>query len=53
VREAKVKRQQRARMANWGFAGLREFIFYKAALKGVVVVLIDPYNTSPQCSAAA
>lgn len=46
----KAKRHQRARMANWGFAELRELICYKAALKGVAVVLIDPRNTSRQCS---
>lgn len=46
----KVKRHQRARMANWGFAELRELICYKAALKGVAVVLVDPRNTSRQCS---
>jgi IS605 OrfB family transposase len=45
-----AKRHQRARMANWGFAELRELICYKAALKGVAVVLIDPRNTSRQCS---
>ena len=46
----KANRHQRARMANWGFAELRELICYKAALKGVAVVLIDPRNTSRQCS---
>jgi IS605 OrfB family transposase len=45
-----AKRHQRARMANWGFAELRGLIEYKAALKGVAVVLIDPRNTSRQCS---
>ena len=45
-----AKRHQRARMANWGFAELRGLIEYKAALKGVAVVLIDPRNTSRGCS---
>lgn len=45
----KANRHQRARMANWGFAELRELIEYKAALKGVAVVMIDPRNTSRQC----
>lgn len=45
----KVKRHQRARQANWGFAELRELIEYKAALKGVPVVFVDPRNTSRQC----
>ena len=46
----KAKRRQRARMANWGFHELRELIVYKAALKGVAVVLVDPRNTSKGCS---
>lgn len=45
-----AKRRQRARMANLGFYELRSLITYKAALKGVAVVLIDPRNTSKQCS---
>jgi len=45
-----VKRRQRTRMANWGFHELRELIAYKAALKGVAVVLVDPRNTSKGCS---
>jgi IS605 OrfB family transposase len=45
-----VKRRQRARMANWGFHELRQLIVYKAALKGVAVVLVDPRNTSKGCS---
>ena len=45
-----VKRHQRARMANWGFAQLRSLIEYKAALKGIPVVLIDPRYTSQQCA---
>jgi putative transposase len=49
-RRVKANRHQRARMANWGFAELRGLICYKAALAGVAVVLIDPRNTSRQCS---
>lgn len=45
----KAKRHQRARMANWGFAELRDLICYKAALKGVAVVLVDPRDTSRRC----
>jgi IS605 OrfB family transposase len=45
-----VKRRQRARMANWGFHELLELIVYKAALKSVAVVLVDPRNTSKRCS---
>ena len=46
----KVKRRQRARMANWGFHELRTLIVYKATLKGIAVVLVDPRNTSRGCS---
>lgn len=49
-KRVQVKRHQRARIANWGFAELRSLIEYKAALKGVAVVTIDPRNTSRQCS---
>jgi IS605 OrfB family transposase len=45
-----AKRRQRARMANWGFHQLKSFVVYKAALAGVPVVLVDPRDTSRQCS---
>src|SRR5262249_50075869 len=41
---------QRDKMAKWSFAELRTFIEYKAAIKGVEVVAIDPRNTSKGCS---
>jgi transposase len=37
-------------MANWGFHQLKSFVVYKAALAGVPVVLVDPRDTSRQCS---
>ena len=45
----KARRQQRPRHANWGFAQLRQFVTYKAALVGVPVILVDPRHTSQQC----
>ena len=45
-----VKGHQRARMANWGFHELRSLIVYKAMLKGIAVVFVDPRNTSRGCS---
>ena len=45
-----ARRRQRARMANWGFHQLKSFVVYKAALTGVPVVLVDPRDTSRQCS---
>jgi IS605 OrfB family transposase len=44
------RRQQRAKMAGWSFYQLRIFIEYKARLIGVVVVTVDPRNTSRTCS---
>lgn len=46
----KVRKRQRNRFANWGFAQLQKFIEYKAIREGVKVEFIDPRNTSRQCS---
>ena len=35
---------------NWSFHQLQQFIEYKARLRGVEVVYIDPYATSKKCS---
>ncbi len=42
-------RRQRARLHNWAFGQLRQFIGYKAARVGVPVVFVDPANTSRAC----
>ena len=47
---AKANKEQRKRLHNWGFAELRGFIEYKARKAGVPVFVIDPRNTSRQCS---
>lgn len=44
-----IRRQQRARQANWAFFQLRAFIEYKARLAGVEVIPVDPRNTSRTC----
>ena len=44
-----VRRSQRRRHLSWSFAQLRAFVEYKAAEKGVPVVLVDPRNTSRTC----
>ncbi|MGH7743244.1 MAG: RNA-guided endonuclease InsQ/TnpB family protein [Candidatus Dormibacteria bacterium] len=44
-----VRRRQRARHSNWGFHQLRAFLTYKATLSGVVLVAVDPRNTSRTC----
>jgi IS605 OrfB family transposase len=45
-----ARRRQRARLANWGFHQLATFVRYKAMLAGVPVMMVDPRNTSRQCS---
>lgn len=46
-----ARRPQRARLHNWPFAQLRAFLGYKAALKGLPVILVDPAYTSQTCPA--
>lgn len=46
-----ARRRQRARLANWSFHQLAAFIRYKAAMAGVPVLLVDPRNSSRECSA--
>jgi putative transposase len=45
-----VGKRQRRVLSSWAFFQLRAFIAYKAALAGVRIVLVDPRNTSRQCS---
>ena len=49
IREAKVRRKQRAKHANWSFFDLRQKLTYKAQLQGVPVILVDPKYTSQLC----
>ncbi|HLO32323.1 MAG TPA: transposase [Anaerolineales bacterium] len=51
IREAPVKRKQRAKHANWSFYQLRQYITYKAERAGIPVILVDPHNTSRTCPA--
>ena len=46
-----ARRAQRARLANWSFGQLLEFLTYKAKRAGVPMVAVDPRNTSKKCSA--
>ena len=39
----------RARLSNWAFRQLREFIAYKAKRAGVPVIFVDPRHTSKGC----
>jgi putative transposase len=46
-----VRRADRARHSGWGFWQLVAFILYKARLVGVAVEIVDPRNSSRECSA--
>jgi len=46
-----VRKAQRRVQHSWAFHQLRSFIEYKARLAGVLVVLVDPRNTSRTCPA--
>jgi IS605 OrfB family transposase len=45
-----VRKAQRSDLHSWAFHQLRSFVTYKAALAGVPVALVDPRNTSRECS---
>ena len=49
TRRVTVSRQQRAKHGSWAFAQLRTFVEYKAKLRGVAVILVDPRDTSRTC----
>jgi putative transposase len=44
-----VGRSERSRHSKWAFSELRRFIEYKAKLRGVPVIVVDPKNTSREC----
>ncbi len=45
-----VRRSQRDRHSKWAFGELRSFVTYKAKREGVPLKVIDPKNTSRECS---
>jgi putative transposase len=45
----KAKKSQRARLSNWSFHQLRQFVTYKARRAGIGVISVDPRNTSRTC----
>jgi putative transposase len=46
----KVRHGQRVVLHSWAFLQLKSFVLYKAALAGVLVVQVDPRNSSRECS---
>ena len=44
-----VRKAQRSKHHNWSFWQLREFLVYKAKRAGVLLVFVDPRNTSRTC----
>jgi len=45
-----VRKEQREEHSKWAFAELRNFIQYKSQLHGIPVCVVDPRNTSRECS---
>ena len=51
IRErVKAGRKQRAVLHSWAFSQLLLFLKYKAILAGVLLVTVDPRNTSRECA---
>ena len=51
IRErSRARRNQRAVLHSWTFSQLRLFLEYKAALAGVPLSVVDPRNSSRECS---
>ncbi len=44
-----VRKSQRNKHAGWSFAQLRAFVTYKALRAGILVLCVDPRNTSRTC----
>jgi transposase len=45
-----VQKQHRNKHSNWAFGQLRGFLSYKAKRAGIPVIIVDPQNTSRECS---
>jgi putative transposase len=45
-----VRLAQRVVLRSWAFAQLRAFLEYKARLAGIPLVVVDPRNSSRECS---
>ena len=42
-------KENRAKRANWSFRQLRDYISYKAEMRGVAITLVNPAYTSQRC----
>lgn len=49
-RRVTVRKRQRAKLHNWSFGQLRQFVIYKATQAGIPWLLVDPRYTSQTCS---
>jgi IS605 OrfB family transposase len=45
----KARKAQRSRLHSWSFSQPRQFVAYKTKLAGVLVIAVDPRNTSRYC----
>lgn len=50
IRNSKVRKEQRRQLNSWAFYQFRQMLEYKAKLKSVNVVMVDPHYTSQACS---
>lgn len=47
----RLRKAQRVTLHNWSFGQLQAFLSYKARMAGVLLVAVDPRNTSRTCPA--
>ncbi|MFR0564228.1 RNA-guided endonuclease InsQ/TnpB family protein [Bifidobacterium boum] len=50
TRDTKTGRKRRNMLNQWPFAQLQEFTAYKAARRGIAVIMVDPRYTSQTCN---
>lgn len=48
--EKRFRRSQRSIFSGWSFSELREYLTYKCKLAGVLLAVVDPRNSSRECS---
>jgi IS605 OrfB family transposase len=50
IRSSKLRKEQRRQLNSWSFYQFRNFLEFKAKLKGINVVALNPAYTSQACS---